>query len=120
VAVVICHCLACQQRSGSPFGVGAYFKRGDAQISGPSKTYSRSGDSGHDLTNHFCPNCGSTLFWLTDFKPDEIGVAVGAFSDPDFPEPQRSVWEQSRHPWLAFGLKVPRYAKGRSGGPIVE
>jgi hypothetical protein len=32
----------------------------------------------------------------------------------------RSVWEQSRHPWLALGVKVPRYLKGRAGGPIVE
>jgi hypothetical protein len=119
-AVVVCHCLECQRRSGSPIGAGAYYKRGDVQITGASTAYTRPGDSGHGMTNHFCPTCGSTVYWITEFKPDELGVAVGAFADPNFTAPMRSVWEQSRHPWLALGIKVPRYLKGRSGGPIVE
>jgi hypothetical protein len=34
--------------------------------------------------------------------PDLIGVAVGAFVDPQFPEPMMSVWEESKHSWLSF------------------
>jgi hypothetical protein len=30
---------------------------------------------------HFCPSCGSTVYWEPARKPDMIGVAVGAFAD---------------------------------------
>jgi hypothetical protein len=39
--------------------------------------------------NHFCPECGTTLFWRADLRPDHIGVAVGACNDPDFAPPSR-------------------------------
>lgn len=120
VAVVACHCLACQRRSGSPFGTGAYYKRADVTITGVSTSYTRPGDSGHAFTTHFCPTCGSSVYWVTAFKPEEIGVAVGAFADPGFPAPMRSVWEQSRHPWVDIGVKGQRYLMGRAGGPIAE
>jgi hypothetical protein len=29
-----------------------------------------------------------------------VAVPVGAFADPAFPAPTRSVWESRRHPWL--------------------
>jgi len=32
--------------------------------------------------------------------PDLIGIAVGAFADPDFPVPEQSVWTQDKHRWI--------------------
>lgn len=32
--------------------------------------------------------------------PALIGVAAGAFADPDFPAPQQSVWTRDKHRWL--------------------
>ena len=43
------------------------------------------------MTFHFCPECGSTLFWEPERMPPLIGVAVGAFADPSFPQPEQSV-----------------------------
>jgi hypothetical protein len=42
------------------------------------------------MTFHFCPECGSTLFWEPERIPQPIGVAVGAVADPSFPQPERS------------------------------
>src|SRR5262245_15411324 len=39
--VVLCHCTQCQRRTGSPFGVGAYFLRSAAALNGASKTFVR-------------------------------------------------------------------------------
>ena len=36
VRVSICHCLACQRRTGGPFGQQARFLRGQVTVSGPS------------------------------------------------------------------------------------
>jgi len=62
----------------------------------------RSSDSGRKIEHHFCPNCGSTVFWYAESFPDLIGVAFGAFADPSMPWPMASVWETTRHPWVIF------------------
>jgi len=100
VRISICHCLACQKRTGSVFGAQARFRRDQVgPIEGRAATYVRRGDSGKELRFHFCPGCGSTVYWELDNVPDVIAVAVGGFADPGFPAPRVSVYESRRHPW---------------------
>jgi len=112
-AVVACHCGECQRRTGSVFFVGAYFKKERVHTEGPSKIYVRDGQEGRKLRNYFCPTCGTTVFWEAELRPDYIGVAVGAFHDNSFPRPTRSVWEESKHGWVAFDLDLPHFVQGR-------
>jgi len=39
--VLACHCTECQRRTGSPFGVGTYFRKEQVRTEGPSKVYER-------------------------------------------------------------------------------
>ena len=94
-----CHCTECQRRTGSPFGVSTYFLKEQVRTEGPNKVYVRGSDSGRQIELHFCPDCGSTVFWRAEFVPDLIGVAFGALADPSMPWPTLSVWETTRHPW---------------------
>jgi hypothetical protein len=112
-AVVACHCGECQRRTGSVFGVGAYFKKEHVRSEGPDKIYVRDGPEGRKLRNHFCPTCGTTVFWEADLRPELIGVAVGAFRESDFLRPTRSVWEESKHEWVAFAHELARFPQGR-------
>ena len=98
--VVACHCLDCQRRTGAPFGVGAFYLVEAVTISGTPKPYVRTAASGGKVSNYFCPDCGSTVYWQADNLPAMMGVAVGAIADPDFPSPVRSVFEQSKHGWV--------------------
>ncbi len=100
--VIACHCLDCQRRTGSVFGVGAYFRESQVKSAGASKIFVREGQDGRKLRIHFCPECGTSVYWKLDFLADHLGIAVGTFADPDFPAPARSLWEQSRHGWLDF------------------
>lgn len=109
--VVACHCLECQRRTGSVFGVGAYFPLARVTSSGPYRTYSRQGTSGHALHFHFCERCGSTVFWHLDVRPQHVGVAVGALGDPGFRLPVRSVWEETRHSWVEFTCELSRHPR---------
>ena len=113
-AVVMCHCRGCQQRTGAPYGVGAYFKLGDCTFSGKSKEYIRTGASGSAFVNRFCPDCGTTVFWMTPFHPDGVGIATGAFEGDDLPAPSRSVWESERHHWVDVPAQ-DRWLEGRNG-----
>jgi hypothetical protein len=101
-----CHCTECQRRTGSPYGVGVIFPKQQVRTAGPSKVYVRGSDAGRKLEKHFCPDCGSTVFWYGELYPDMIGVAFGAFADPSMPWPQVSVWETARHPWVTFSHEL--------------
>jgi hypothetical protein len=98
--VSICHCLACQRRTGSVFGEQARFSRADVSTSGTSTTFVRVGDEGSRCTFHFCPICGSTVFYEPEGIKDCLTIPVGAFADPGFPSPTVSVYEERMHPWV--------------------
>jgi hypothetical protein len=95
----MCHCLACQQRTGSAFGVQARFDESQVSIEGESTEYAYVGDSGGNIPMHFCPKCGSTVYWRPDGMPESVVVAVGAFADPSFPAPKFAVYTARRHGW---------------------
>lgn len=98
--VSLCHCLACQRRTGSTYGIAAFFERERVRVTGEYKSFSRPSDSGFPVTFHFCPACGSTVFWEPQRQPVFIAVGVGSFADPAFPAPTQAVYTEHRHPWL--------------------
>lgn len=100
VRISICHCLACQRRTGSVFGEQARFPRKDVSISGASTAYVRVGDEGSRVTFHFCPQCGSTVYYELQGLEEFLAIPVGAFADPDFPTPRVSVYESRKHSWV--------------------
>ncbi len=102
VRISVCHCLACQQRSGSPFAEQARFPADKVTVSGEARQWVRTADSGNAVTYHFCPECGSTVWYQGGPMPDAIAVPVGAFADPGFPSPRFSVWEARKHPWVTI------------------
>jgi hypothetical protein len=102
VRISVCHCLACQQRSGSAFAVQARFPRERARIDGPSTAFVRTGDSGGKATFYFCATCGTTVYYEMDFAPEMIAIPVGVFADPTFPGPTVAVYEGRRHPWVTL------------------
>jgi hypothetical protein len=85
--ISICHCLACQRRTGSVFGAQARFNSDRVEIEGPSREYLRTADSGNRISFHFC---------------GVIAVPVGNFADPEFPQPFVSVYESRRHEWVGL------------------
>ena len=109
--VSICHCLACQRRTGSVFGAQARFKRDLVSISGESNQYVRVGDEGSKITFNFCPNCGATVHYAVEgYDEDNIAIPVGAFADPDFPVPTFSVYEDRMHSWVSLPAGIEHMA----------
>lgn len=100
VRVSICHCLACQRRTGSAFGQQARFRREDVSLSGNSSEYVRVGDEGSRITFHFCPHCGATVYYEPEGLEEYWAIPVGAFADPGFPAPRVSVYESRMHGWV--------------------
>jgi hypothetical protein len=106
VRISMCHCLACQRRTGSAFGIQARFPAERVDIAGRHRSYVRISDAGEERTFNFCPNCGATVFYTTASQPDLVAVPVGVFADPSFPQPTVSVWESRRHAWLSVPEEI--------------
>ncbi|PDT08292.1 GFA family protein [Rhizobium sp. M1] len=110
--VSLCHCRDCQRRTGAVAGSGAVFEKTEVTIEGERKLFERDGADGRKVRFHFCPNCGTSLYWEGDFNPNLCIVAVGAFADPTFPVPLVSVFEQSRHDWFQLPDGMTRAQRG--------
>jgi hypothetical protein len=103
----ICHCLDCQKRSGSAFGLNATWPAEKVRIEGESRGYTRPSDEGFWARHYFCPNCGTVLHWEIERRPGMISVAVGAFADPGFPEPTVEVYAERGRSWIRFDTAEP-------------
>lgn len=125
VRVSMCHCLACQRRTGSAFGLQAGFPAGDVRMTGRHAEYARTSDEA-DAKVHvfrFCPDCGGTVLLSEPDDPEMVAVPVGAFADPGFPAPSVSVYGSRRHEWVilpdgiesddAWAELQPLYESGR-------
>ncbi|MBV9913176.1 MAG: GFA family protein [Sinobacteraceae bacterium] len=103
--VSMCHCTECQRRTGSPFGLGAWYPTGKVKVRGETRNFVRPIE-GRTVTNHFCPHCGGTVMWEASKREGLVAVAVGMFADPEFPPPARSIFEEMKHPWVEFRGKM--------------
>jgi hypothetical protein len=112
LAVSICNCLACQRRTGSAFGMQAGYKAHQVQVTGRFNDYSRISDEADRKEHvfHFCPECGSQVFYTEPSEPDLVVVSVGSFADPSFPPPTESGYDSRRHPWVRLPESISRYA----------
>jgi hypothetical protein len=99
IRVSVCHCLECQKRTGSAFAAQARWPDGQVSVSGKSSNWVRTADSGSRSTFRFCPDCGSTVAYVSDGRPGVTAIPLGAFADPSFPAPRFSVYEHRKHPW---------------------
>jgi hypothetical protein len=110
--VSACHCLACQRRTGAVFGSTSFFSRDQVvAVEGEHRIWGRTADSGRSLTFHFCPTCGSTVYWEAERVPGMVGVAVGGFADPTFPAPSLAVWTENQHAWLSLPESISSHPK---------
>jgi hypothetical protein len=106
VRVSVCHCLACQRRSGSAFAAQARFDAAQVEVEGADSVYVRISDDGEERHFHFCPVCGATVFYVIPSAPELVAVPLGAFADPAFPAPTVSVWEERRHAWVGLPEEI--------------
>ena len=107
----LCHCFACQRRTGSVFAALAAFAA-PYRVDGSATEYVRTGDQGARFRFRFCPVCGTNLFHTEEgVAATSVSVAIGAFADPDFPPPKDSVYDCRRHGWVHLPPETRRHDK---------
>jgi hypothetical protein len=82
-----CHCRDCQRAAGGAYAPAIGVPRSAVKITGEVKYFESKTDSGNMSRRGFCPNCGSRLFSLPPFAPEQPG---------------RSKYLQARNGYLHF------------------
>ena len=88
----------------------AGFNADQVQVVGRFSGYSRISDEADrkEAVFHFCPDCGSQVFYTEPSEPDLVVVSVGSFADPTFPPPTESGYDFRRHPWVELPDSIRR------------
>ena len=61
------------------------------------------GDSGNPASFHFCPECGTDVYYDISGKFEGlIAIPLGTFGDPYFGSPAYSVYEGRKHDWVTI------------------
>jgi hypothetical protein len=110
-----CHCADCRRCTGSAFNVGVRLEAAHFRIAGNDvRSFTKRGDSGNELTRHFCGDCGSPLYTSSSRHPEHVYVKAGTLDDPSLVEPQAQIWTASAVAWGRIDETLPRFTKGRS------
>ncbi len=86
----------------------AGFNADQVRVTGHHTDYARTSDEADRKIHvfHFCPDCGSTVFYTEPDEPDVVVVMVGAFADPEFPPPTESGYGSRRHSWVVLPSEI--------------
>jgi hypothetical protein len=110
-----CHCADCRKCTGSAFNVIIPVAIENFKLlSGKPKGFSKTADSGYELTRTFCPECGSPIFGSSPRHPDLVYVKAGSFDDPSVIAPAYQSWLSSSVAWSQIQPGLPSYQKGKS------
>jgi hypothetical protein len=104
VLLGVCHCTNCKRRTGSAFGISAYFEREHVvSQTGETTVYAfHHVELNHDQERHFCSSCGTTLFWYVSNMPTRVGIAGGCFEEVALLELDASYRDNKRLPWVSL------------------
>ena len=115
----ICACGHCRSRTGSAFGMSAYYARERViEIAGQPTVYTRLSENGRPVDYRFCPICGVTVWWEAAFLPDKIGIAGSLFEDGVF-EPSGAYFCADLLGFVGFPPGLP-IAEGATGARLRE
>ncbi len=98
----VCHCNDCKKRTGSAFGISAYFlKENIVSNTGLAVSYQVDNELAPQQ-RHFCTKCGTTLYWHVDTLPNMIGIAAGCFVEEPLLSPDTTITNENKCSWLTL------------------
>ena len=105
-----CHCLNCQNQTGSAFVLNALIETDRIELlSGlPEVTELKSGGGGpHDV--YRCPTCLFAVWSDYGRRPGMRFVRVGTLDDPTALSPDVHIFTRSKQPWVGLPEDVPSF-----------
>ena len=105
----LCHCTDCRRHAGAPM-VGWTMYRLDAVkvTKGAPKIY----ESSKHGRRHFCPQCGTGLFYTnTEMLPGIIDIQSATYDDPNAVPAMVHIQTAERLQWMERAHELPSFER---------
>ncbi len=107
----VCHCKTCQKQTGSAFRIVVAAPRAAVSLEGEQSTYARMGDSGQQVINRFCPNCGSTAVIEPAALANIAIIPAGTFDETSWLKPTMEIYCDDAQSWVQLSGEMQRFPK---------
>jgi hypothetical protein len=104
-----CCCRDCQKATGTGHTTIVGIHKSQLSLTGQPKTYTNRGDSGGDVTRHFCGECGGRLYTSGTLPGDVIMIQAGSLDDPSRLQPQSVLYYKQAMPWDWFDPNLTKF-----------
>ena len=104
-----CHCLNCQQQTGSAFVINVLIETDRVEVlAGEPQPVAVPRDDGSEQVIWRCPGCQVALF--SQYTVEEVRfVRAGTLDDPASVAPDVHIYTRSKLPWVKLPDSVPAF-----------
>jgi len=104
----LCHCSDCRRHAGAPAVAWGLVSKDQLKVEGETKEYA----SSEHGRRHFCPSCGTALFYTNDLIfPGQIDVQIATLDDPDAIRPNAQIQVAERIGWMERLGEMPEFQR---------
>lgn len=107
LATRICWCRDCQHLAANGT-VNLVVAAEGLSVSGPLSEYTKTADSGNQVTRQFCPRCGTHLFAKSSTRPQFRVLRAGNLDQPSSVRPSANIWAASAPTWACLDPSLER------------
>lgn len=104
---VHCHCTMCRRHHGAGYVTWFTLPRSRWRVTAGGDVLRRHASSDHAFRS-FCSVCGSSLFFETSQRADQIDVVLANMDGPIDRAPQLHIFFDDRVDWVEVGDFLPR------------
>jgi hypothetical protein len=105
----LCHCVDCRRHSGAPMVGWTMYRQSELKVTkGTPKIYKSSTDG----RRHFCPDCGTGLFYINEVMlPGIIDIQSATYDDPNAVPAQAHIQIADRIGWMEQAHELPEFER---------
>jgi len=104
----LCHCSDCRRHAGAPAVAWGLVSKDQLKVECETKEYA----SSEHGRRHFCPSCGTALFYTNDLIfPGQIDVQIATLDDPDAIRPNAQIQVAERIGWMERLGEMPEFQR---------
>jgi len=104
----LCHCSDCRRHAGAPAVAWGLVSKDRLKIEGATKEYA----SSENGRRHFCPECGTALFYTNNLIfPGQVDVQIATLDDPDAIKPDAQIQVAERIGWMERLGEMPEFER---------
>lgn len=104
----LCHCSDCRRHAGAPMVAWGLVAKDELKVEGQTTEYASS-ECGR---RHFCPACGTALFYTNDqIFPGQVDVQIATLDDPDAIVPVAQIQVADRIGWMSRLGEMPEFQR---------